>query len=85
MIRLRFKFLLLFVIILIIFGCSLKAYMGMHGKSIKQYPEIHEDVSQDSECLECHHPDNADALPTPHPNFKGCIKCHNDDIRPDKQ
>ena len=44
-------------------------------------PNIHEAVTEDSECLECHHPDNSEEGPSiPHPNFKGCINCHNDEI-----
>ncbi len=58
-------------------GC---AYMGLHGKSVKNFPEIHDNFTTDSECIECHHPDNlADNAPVaPHPKFHGCLKCHND-------
>jgi predicted CXXCH cytochrome family protein len=42
---------------------------------------VHEGVTQDEECLACHHPDNEPEGPsTTHPNFTGCLKCHNDDI-----
>jgi hypothetical protein len=35
-------------------------------------------VTRDDQCLECHHPDHAQGPPTPHPDFTGCLKCHND-------
>jgi hypothetical protein len=35
-------------------------------------------VTRDVQCLECHHPDHAQGPPTPHPDFTGCLKCHND-------
>ena len=73
----RVFFILLF---LIISGCSYKAYMGVHGASIKLHPEIHVDITEDKQCRECHGPDTADGPVTPHPGFTGCIKCHNDDI-----
>ncbi len=61
-------------------GC---AYLGFHGKSVRNFPEVHESVVADSECLECHHPDNKndDAPVSPHPDFTGCLKCHNDEIK----
>lgn len=59
-------------------GC---AYLGFHGKSIRAYPDIHAGVRTDQECLECHHPDNdPQGPPTPHPQFTGCLKCHNDAV-----
>ncbi|MFH2046357.1 MAG: hypothetical protein ABIK92_14550 [Pseudomonadota bacterium] len=64
------------IFILLITGC---AYMGIHGKSIQNFPDIHDGVISDSQCLSCHHPDNADEAPaSPHPKFTGCLKCHND-------
>ena len=66
--------------ILIVCGCSYRAYLGLHGASIKLYPDEHESAVSDNQCLECHHPDSAEGPPTPHPNFKGCLKCHNDEI-----
>ena len=59
-------------------GCGHMAYLGAHGKSIRLYPDIHEYVEKDAQCLECHHPDNPDGPVSPHPDFTGCIKCHND-------
>ena len=64
--------------LLILHGCAYRYYMGMHGPSIKSYPEIHEDIKEDNECLSCHHPDNAQGPVTSHPDFKGCYKCHSD-------
>ena len=67
------------------FGCDYRYYLGFHGPSIKLYPEDHEGVVQDNECLECHDPNNdPDGQPTSHPHFTGCLKCHNDDITPAK-
>jgi len=54
--------------------------MGIHGSSVKEYPGIHDNVTEDKQCLECHSPDNAQGPVTPHPNFTGCLKCHNDEI-----
>ncbi len=59
-------------------GCGHMAYLGVHGKSIRLYPDIHESVEKDAQCLECHHPDNPEGPVSPHPEFTGCIKCHND-------
>jgi hypothetical protein len=69
------------IILMVVFfsGCAYRYYLGMHGPSIKQYPEIHEGVTEDAECLECHYPDrNPTGPPTTHPDFTGCLKCHND-------
>jgi hypothetical protein len=73
------KLILLGGVILFAFGCGYKAYLGMHGTSVRLHPDIHKSVIKDSECLECHNPDNPKGPPTPHPNFTGCIKCHDDD------
>jgi hypothetical protein len=60
-------------------GCAYRHYLGMHGPSIRRFPEIHEGVREDAECLACHHPDrDPEGPPTSHPKFKGCLKCHND-------
>ncbi len=71
---------LFFTIFLMFSGCAYKAYMGIHGSSIKLYPEVHENITEDKQCLDCHHPDIAEGPVTPHPGFQGCIKCHNDEI-----
>jgi hypothetical protein len=69
---------LVFAIVLLS-GCAYRYYLGMHGPSIRQHPQIHQGVTQDDECLECHHPEGKpDGPPTSHPQFKGCLKCHND-------
>ena len=72
---------ILYGFILVMGSCANRHYLGFHGPSIKRTPDVHEGVTQDEECLECHHPDNEPAgPPTTHPNFTGCLKCHNDDI-----
>ncbi len=63
-------------------GCGYRYYLGMHGPSIKNSPDIHHSSSEDGQCLACHSPEKAhEAPPTSHPGFKGCLKCHNDDIK----
>ena len=70
---------LLIGLILFASGCGHLAYLGKHGASIKQTSSVHADIDpEDARCLECHHPDNAQGPITPHPNFTGCLKCHND-------
>ena len=64
--------------VLFFIGCGHMAYLGIHGKSIKSYPAMHDAVAGDAQCLECHHPDNPQGPVSPHPEFTGCIKCHND-------
>lgn len=74
------KMILMAASMLLLSGC---AYWGFHGKSVKRFPEFHEGITEDVECLSCHHPENAkdeQAPPTPHPGFTGCLKCHNDNI-----
>ena len=63
-------------------GCSgYRAYPGMHGASIKLHPDVHDLSSTvDNVCLSCHHPDDPQGPPTPHPGFSGCINCHNDEV-----
>lgn len=62
-------------------GCAYRYYLGMHGPSIQQYAEIHADAKTDQECLECHHPErDPSGPPTTHPDFTGCLKCHNDPL-----
>ncbi|MBW2592209.1 MAG: hypothetical protein JRE58_04270 [Deltaproteobacteria bacterium] len=39
-------------------------------------------VTKDRDCLSCHHPDrDPEGPPTSHPQFTGCLKCHNDDLK----
>lgn len=69
------------IILLLTAACmSACALFGVHGKSIRRFPEIHAGVTADERCLECHHPDHATGPPCPHPLFSGCIKCHNDPL-----
>ena len=63
-------------------GCAYQHYLGMHGPSVRNFPDIHAGVTEDTECLECHHPDrNPVGPPTSHPQFTGCLKCHNDVVK----
>jgi hypothetical protein len=67
--------------LIVMSSCAYRHYLGFHGPSIKRSPDVHEGVTEDEECLECHHPDKEPSgPPTTHPNFTGCLKCHNDDI-----
>ena len=64
-----------------IFVVSRCAYLGFHGPSILATPDIHSEAGADEECLECHYLDKEQNTPlTPHPNFKGCAKCHTDPV-----
>ncbi len=65
------------LVVLLMGGC---AYLGAHGPSIHLYPDVHAGITEDGECLGCHHPDAPQGTPTPHPNLKGCLKCHQDDV-----
>jgi predicted CXXCH cytochrome family protein len=66
-------------------GCAYRYYLGMHGPSIKGYADIHTGISKDKECLECHAPqDNPQGPVTTHPQFIGCLRCHNDKLKEKK-
>jgi hypothetical protein len=79
------KILVVFVLLFINLGCAYRYYLGFHGPSVKLHPEQHEGVRQDKECLECHDPQNdPEGPPTTHPQFTGCLKCHNDEVHPVK-
>lgn len=68
------------LVLLVMAGCAYRHYLGMHGPSVRSYPDVHEGVTEDADCLQCHHPDrNPVGPPTSHPQFTGCLKCHNDD------
>lgn len=75
-------FMIGFWLVFLASGCAYRHYMGMHGPSIKLYPEAHQQVAQeDNECLKCHHPDrDPEGPPTTHPGFTGCLKCHNGNV-----
>lgn len=76
--RKLFTFIIL-VSLVFLCGCAYRHYLGMHGASIKLSPDIHEGATEDDQCLECHDPENDPVgPPTSHPDFKGCLKCHND-------
>jgi hypothetical protein len=75
------KIFILLVLLVIVFGCSYRHYLGLHGPSIKLHPKQHEGITEDEKCLECHDPENETGdPPTSHPHFTGCLKCHNDEI-----
>lgn len=64
-------------LVLIAPGCAYRHYLGMRGPSILPYPDSHQGIREDAQCLQCHHPDrNPTGPPTSHPQFKGCLKCH---------
>jgi hypothetical protein len=76
------RILLCGLILVILTGCAYRYYLGMHGPSMSNFPDIHEGVTEDSECLKCHHPDwDSAGPPTSHPQFTGCLKCHNDPLK----
>jgi len=65
--------------LLLLGGCVYRYYLGMHGPSIRRYPEVHAGVVEDAECLACHDPEGDPVgPPTSHPQFVGCLKCHDD-------
>ena len=69
------------VSLVVLCSCAQRYYLGMHGPSIRRFPEVHDGVSEDAECLGCHHPDrDPQGQPTTHPQFQGCLKCHNDPV-----
>ncbi len=60
-------------------GCAYRHYLGVHGPTIKMFPDTHHGLMNDQDCLDCHHPDREPEGPaTSHPQFTGCLKCHND-------
>ncbi|MBR9982360.1 MAG: hypothetical protein KFF50_15115 [Desulfatitalea sp.] len=76
------RFFLFSMAMVILGGCAYRHYLGMHGPSVRRYPGIHEGVTEDAQCLLCHHPDRDPAgPPTSHPQFAGCLKCHNDAVQ----
>ena len=76
------QFFLSILILAVMTGCAYRHYLGMHGPSIRSAPDVHKGVTEDVECLECHHPArNPTGPPTTHPQFTGCLKCHNDPLK----
>ena len=75
------KTMLIFCILAVFGGCAFRHYFGLHGPSIRTLSDIHDGVEKDLECLACHDPDQNPTGPaTSHPQFKGCLKCHNDSL-----
>jgi hypothetical protein len=71
----------IFLVILSLSGCAYRHYLGMHGPSVKRHPDIHAKVTRDKECLMCHNPEmNPNGPLNNHPQFIGCLRCHNDDL-----
>ena len=65
-------------------GCGFRHYLGLHGPSTRNSPEIHTDaITEDGQCLHCHAPtDNSgDAPLTSHAGFQGCLKCHSGAVK----
>jgi len=80
------KVMIAFAVLLLLSGCAYRYYLGMHGPSIKQFPDVHQGVTEDQECLSCHDPvGDPSGPPTTHPQFTGCLKCHNDDLKPTRK
>lgn len=63
-------------------ACAYKHYLGIHGPSIKKHPVVHQGFSTDQSCLICHGiGSTGKGVPkTNHPDFTGCLKCHNDNL-----
>jgi len=83
MIKKRLLTMLLLAMLASSAGCAYRHYLGMHGPSTRNCPDIHDaSIKDDAQCLECHSPKNAsgDTPTTSHPGFKGCLKCHNDPV-----
>lgn len=63
-------------------GCAYRCYLGMHGPSVEAFPDVHLGVTENRECLARHDPDqDSSGPPTMHPQFTGCLKCHNGDLK----
>jgi len=75
------RIIICFAILLVFGGCAYRHYLGLHGPTVRGTPDIHDGVTEDAECLGCHDPDGDPiGLPTSHPQFTGCLKCHNDPL-----
>jgi hypothetical protein len=76
------KIIILSVLLMTLGGCAYRHYLGIHGPSIQLTPDVHQDITEDQDCLDCHHPDRDPEGPaTSHPQFTGCLKCHNDNSK----
>ncbi len=73
------KILICSAILAISGGCAYRHYLGVHGPSIQLFPDTHQGITNDQDCLDCHDPAREpEGPPTSHPTFTGCLKCHND-------
>jgi hypothetical protein len=71
--------------IMLLTGCAYRYYLGMHGPSVSRHPDIHAGITTDEECLGCHGSQSNPRGPaTSHPQFTGCLKCHNDELNDKK-
>lgn len=72
-------FTLAIVLNIILAACAHRYYLGFHGPTVKTSLDIHSGFTKDAECLGCHgEGEESQGTPTSHPQFKGCLKCHND-------
>lgn len=75
------KIMICCVVVIGFSGCAYRHYLGIHGPSMKAFPDIHQGLTEDQDCRGCHDPgQNPTGPPSSHPLFTGCLKCHNDDI-----
>ena len=57
-----------------------RASADRRDRPVKTQSLIHADPKADRSCLMCHGPGSTVIAPkTSHANFKGCLKCHNDE------
>lgn len=69
------------LVLLMLTGCAYRYYLGLHGPSIRRFPNVHAEAAEDAQCLACHHPDRDPVgPPTSHPGFVGCLNCHDDPL-----
>ncbi|MCU0582165.1 MAG: hypothetical protein MUF26_06905, partial [Syntrophales bacterium] len=55
-VRFLIIFLMLFVSLFFFSACAYRHYLGMHGPSIKKFPQVHAGFTADKACLMCHDP-----------------------------
>lgn len=76
-----YRVVLVGILLTVFTGCAYRYYLGFHGPSIQRFPDVHEGVREDADCLACHNPDQDPVgPPTSHPQFTGCLKCHDDPV-----
>jgi len=55
MIRTRLLTALLLTMVASATGCAYRHYLGLHGPSIRNRPDIHDaSIKDDAQCLKCH-------------------------------